>query len=260
MGDILKATAIIQARMGSTRLPNKVLLKLQGKTILEHVVTRALQAAYVDNVVVATTVDTADLKIVRQMSEKGISLYCGARDDVLDRFYQAARLFDAKHVVRITADCPVLDPNVIDLVVSRYFDSGADFCSNAMEETFPDGQDVEVFSCSALEKAWQNATLHSEREHVTPYIKKHVRQFMLVNCSHQPNWGHYRWTVDEEADYLFMQALYDALYRENPTFGMEQIVRFLKNNSDIQEINQKIKRNEGYRVSLQRDGQITSLK
>lgn len=247
----MKTIAIIQARMGSTRLPNKVLLDVHGKTILEHVVARVLYAQSIKMVVVATTVDPEDLSIVELMSRQKISVYCGGQEDVLDRYYQAARLFHADPIVRITADCPVLDPVVIDQVVARYFEAEADYCSNILSETFPDGQDVEVFSFATLERAWRDAAHPPEREHVTPYMKKNPQLFKLEGVDHQPNWGHYRWTVDEEADYRFVKELCRALYCEDHHFGMDQIVQFLQTNMEICNINQGIQRNEGYYRSLQ---------
>jgi len=253
-----RTTAIIQARTQSTRLPNKVLLKLQGKAILDHVIDRVLHARSVEHVIVATTVAKADLAIVQHVSRRRISLYCGSEEDVLDRYYQAARLFEADPVIRITADCPVMDFRVINQVVGRYLKTKADYCSNILEETFPDGQDVEVFSFGALERAWTEAKLGSEREHVTPYMKKRGHQFRQSSCVHRPNWGRFRWTVDEKADLAFMKSLFRYLYPGNPFFGMDDIVRFLESHPEVQAINERIMRNEGYLASRARDqGTIT---
>ena len=202
MGHFMKAAAVIQARRGSTRLPDKVLLKLGDRTVLEHVISRASVARSISNVIVATTVNKEDLKIVNLVSRKEVSVYCGSQEDVLDRYYQAAQLFKLKHIVRITADCPVIDPGIIDKVVSLHFRTKADYCSNILVPTFPDGLDVEIFSFKTLESAWKKARLRSEREHVTPYIRKHDKMLKLVSHLNKINLSHHRWTLDEQADSL----------------------------------------------------------
>src|SRR3989338_431054 len=149
----MKTTVIIQARCGATRLPGKVLLKVMDKTILEYVIERVQKAKNVENIIVATTVEKKDLGIVRFVSSMGISVYCGSEKDVLDRYYQAAKSFGIRHIVRVTADCPLIDPRIIDDVIGCYFHSGCDYCSNILDVTFPDGEDVEVFSFAALKSA-----------------------------------------------------------------------------------------------------------
>lgn len=245
--------ALIQARTGARRLANKVLLDLCGKTVLEHVVSRVRRAKTVDEAVVVTTVRKEDLKIVELMSGQGIRVLCGSEDDVLDRYYQAARLLNAQHVVRITADCPVMDPQVIDRVVECYFKNKADYCSNALTQTFPDGLDVEVFSFEALAKAWKNAKLTSQREHVTPYIRNNKRLFKVVSMDHPSNLGAHRWTLDEQKDYMFLKKIFDGLYSQNPNFGMQDVLKFLEKNPKLTQINGRITRNEGYARSLEDD-------
>ena len=139
----MKVTAIIQARTGSSRLPGKVLLKVMDKTILEYVMERVVKARKVDELVVATTESKVDAEIGSLVKMRGGNVFCGSEQDVLDRFYKAASLFKAENIVRITADCPLIDPKIVDGVISHYFKTGADYCSNVIEETFPDGQDVE---------------------------------------------------------------------------------------------------------------------
>jgi spore coat polysaccharide biosynthesis protein SpsF (cytidylyltransferase family) len=245
--------ALIQARTGARRLSNKVLLDLGGKTVLEHVISRVNRAKTINEAVVVTTVSKEDLKIVELVSQKGIRVLCGSEDDVLDRYYQAARLLNAQHIVRITADCPVIDADVIDQVVNYYFKSKADYCSNALSQTFPDGLDVEVFSFDALAKAWKNTRLSSEREHVTPYIRNHQQMFKVVSVDHPVNLGAHRWTLDEKKDYMFLKELFDGLYRKNTYFGMNDILRFLEKNPKIININAAITRNEGYTRSLRNE-------
>lgn len=252
----MKIAAIIQARMGSRRLPNKVLLKLGGITVIEHVVRRVLHAKTIKDVIVATTVKKEDLAIVRLLSSKGVSVYSGSENDVLDRYYHAARLFNVEHVVRITADCPLIDPKVIDKVVQKYLKTKADYCSNTLDETFPDGQDVEVFSYKVLARAWKNARLISEREHVTSYIKKHPKMSKLVSFINAENIGGKRWTLDEKEDYIFLKKIFKNLYKRNFFFGMEEILAYLEKNPRIECINSGIMRNEGYLKSLKEDSKV----
>lgn len=245
--------ALIQARTGARRLANKVLLKLKDKTVLEHVIARVQKARTVKEAVVITTVQPEDLKIVELVSSQGIRVLCGSQNDVLDRYYQAARLLGAEHVVRITADCPVMDPDVIDLVVDRYFKEKADYCTNTISQTFPDGLDVEVFSFKALSRAWKHARLASEREHVTPYIRKHRRSFKVVSVEQPQDLGALRWTLDEPEDYDFLKKIFGGLYPKNKDFGIQDILEFLSRNPNVRNINAGFARNEGYARSLKLD-------
>ena len=201
--------AIIQARISSTRLPGKVLKKIEGKTVLEHVINRVRAAKNLDDVIIATTVKKKDLKIVQLCAKLGVSVFCGSENDVLDRYYQTARLFKADHIVRITSDCPLIDPMVINEVIKLYFREKADYASNTMPETFPDGLDAEVFSFKTLKIAWGNAELPSEREHVTPYIRKNSNIFKIVNLKCDINLKNKRWTIDEPEDFSFIKIIID---------------------------------------------------
>lgn len=247
-----KASIIIQARMGASRLPDKVLLPLAGKPVLEHVIRRCQHAKYVDRVIVATTVSERDLAVVHFASGMGVGVFCGSESDVLDRYYQVARLLNFQHVVRVTADCPAIDPNIIDRIISEYFNGDFDYVSNTLQETYPDGQDVEVLSFTALQRAWQDARLSSEREHVTPYIFKN-NFFKTMNVVHQPNLSQHRWTLDEPRDFQKLTAVFEALYSQDPFFSMEAILDFLAAHPDIDRLNSSIRRNEGYQKSLLND-------
>lgn len=248
-----KACAIIQARTDSTRLPGKVLLKILDKSILEYVIERVRRAKRVERIVVATSVKRADLKIVNLASGLGVSVYRGSEEDLLDRYYQAARLFNVKDIIRITADCPLMDPQVIDDVVERYFESGADYCSNYLEPTFPDGEDVAVFGLDTLYKTWKDANLLSEREHVTPYMWKHPDKFKIVGFKNAVDLSGKRWTLDEEEDFRFIKTVFESLYPGKQDFGMKDLLEFLKANPRVEEINRGIVRNEGYLKSLRKD-------
>jgi len=249
----MNTVAIIQARISSTRLPGKVLKKIEGKTVLEHVINRTKAAKNISDVVVATTVKKEDIKIVQLCANLGISVFRGSENDVLDRYYQAARLFKAEHIVRITSDCPLIDPMVIDQVIELYFRKKADYASNTMIETYPDGLDTEVFSFKTLKMAWENAKLSSEREHVTPYIRKNPNILKLVNLKCNIDLKNKRWTIDESKDFEFIKTIYKNLYHKNALFGMKAILNFLKKYPEIEEINKNIIRNEGYLKSLKED-------
>ena len=249
----MNITAIIQARIGSTRLKGKVLLKVMGKTILEYVIERVKAAKLVSNVLIATTNNKEDDIINELANTFGVNIYRGSQDDVLDRFYKAATDVKAGHIVRITADCPLIDPAVIDDVVGYYIRTNADYCSNTITETFPDGEDVEVFSFKALSSAWNHAGLLSEREHVTPYIKKHPELFKIESFKSKTDFSKERWTLDEKKDFLLIKSILEVLYPENPKFSMHDVLQFLDKNPHLRQINKDICRNAGYKKSLKED-------
>lgn len=249
----MKADAIIQARLGATRLPGKVLLKIMGKTILEYVVERVRKAGTIGKIIVATTIEKEDSQIADLVNGMGVNLYRGSKDDVLDRFYNAAKSHKVRHMVRITADCPLIDPEIIDRVVDSYHQSGADYCSNTLVETFPDGEDVEVFNYRALSEAWAAARLVSEREHVTPYIRKNPNRFKLLNVQNDTNLYGKRWTLDTKEDFEFIKAVLESVYPVNPDFHMKDVLDFLGRNPSVEEHNKAIIRNEGYLKSLKED-------
>jgi spore coat polysaccharide biosynthesis protein SpsF (cytidylyltransferase family) len=256
----MKASAIIQARLGSTRLPGKVLLTLADKTVLEHVIQRALKARSIQEVVVATTQQKENSQVADVAQRCQVKVYRGSENDVLDRYYQAAKLFSLHHIVRITSDCPVIDPQVIDGVINKYFETEADYCSNTITKTLPDGEDVEVFSFQALERAWREADIPSEREHVTPYLKKHKDLFKIVSCDHDVDLGEKRWSLDREEDYRFLKILFEHLYTQNHYFGMAEILKFLKEHPETEKINSHVVRDEGYLKSLEEDKKLKGKK
>jgi spore coat polysaccharide biosynthesis protein SpsF (cytidylyltransferase family) len=258
LGDILKFLAIIQARCGSTRLPDKILMDLEGKTVLERVVERVKLCESVSEVIVATTVNIEDLEVVKLCSGNKIRVFCGSSDDVMDRFYQLSKLFEPENVVRITADCPMIDPDVIEYIISCHLREDADYTSNTIVESYPDGEDVEVFKFFALKKAWNEAKLSSEREHVTPYIKKNPSLFKLQSIQYKTDLSSKRWTLDNQEDYEFISKIYKALYGINNFFGMDDILKFLADNPEFEKINCHISRNEGYQKSLKDDQVIIS--
>lgn len=249
----MKIGAVIQARMGSTRLPGKVLRDLKGMTVLEHVVRRVRSAKAVPHLVVATTTESSDDPIVRLCCDLGIDCYRGSGDDVLDRFYRAAVEYGLDVVVRVTADDPFKDPDVIDRAVQEFLSGNFDYVSNTIQPTYPEGLDIEVFSFDSLRTAHSQASLPSEREHVTPYIWKHGELFRLHSFSLDVNLSAMRWTLDDERDWEFVQAVYDALYDEDRVFRMQDILDLLLRRPELMAINTGTERNEGYQRSVERD-------
>ena len=236
--------AIIQARMDSTRLPSKVMADIAGKPMLWHIIHRVRQMSSISGVVLATTYDPSDLPIADFATCESIAIYRGDKENVLDRYYQAASLHKATHIVRITADCPLLDPAISDDVVNFYLENDYDYVSNINPPTFPDGLDTEVFSFTALERTWRNARLKSDREHVTPYIIKHPEIFKIGNFIHSEDQSALRWTVDEPRDLEFVRQVYH--YLGTDLFGMQQVLDVLRKHPQISELNAGIKRNEGF--------------
>ena len=241
--------AIIQARMGSSRLPGKSLAEIEKRPMLWHVIQRVKRARMVDRVVVATSTAPADDAIENMCQENGVPCYRGSENDVLDRFYHAALAEKPAKVVRITADCPLIDPEVIDRVVRRFERGDLDYASNAMVRSYPDGLDTEVFSFSVLERAWHEANKASEREHVTPYLRSEKFRTANVENDSTSLHQHYRWTVDEVEDLEFIRAVYKA-FRDRETFGMKDVLELIEKNPGLEKMNSEIVSNHGYYKSL----------
>ncbi len=253
-------TAIIQARMGSTRLPGKVLLPLGDKAVLEHVIGRTKKANTIDKIIVATSKTERDDAIETLCKKIHVACFRGNAGDVLDRYYQCAKKHSIAHIARITADCPLIDPDIIDRAGAIYVKGNYDYVSTAYPiPTFPDGLDVEIFSFTALEKTWQEALLPSQREHVTPYIWKHPALFRIktinafvsrgLEIKNEVDLSAYRFTLDEPRDYDFLKIIFE---RVRP-LDTKHILAFLKKHPEVRNLNQKIKRNEGYEKSLIHD-------
>ena len=246
-------TAIIQARMGSTRLPKKAMLHILGKPVLWHVVNRVSKARLIDGLIVATTINSEDDIIVEFCKSNNILVFRGSENDVLNRYYQCAKKYNIKDIVRITADCPLHDPNVIDVVIREYLRGNYDYACNTIEYSFPDGFDVEVFPVIALENAWKNAKLTSEREHVTPYIRKNEK-FRKKNVFSNKKYPLYRCSLDHPEDYEFIKRIYEGIGIE--MFYIDDVINYLREHQELLKINQHIKMNEGYLKSLKEDGII----
>lgn len=242
---------IIQARMGSSRFPGKALADICGRPMLWHVVERARRASCIDQVIVATTDQPSDNAIAEFCNDAGVACFRGSEEDVLDRFYQAAKKLNAKSVVRITADCPLVDPEVIDKVVGRFRGGNWDYVSNTLRYTYPDGLDTEVFSFSSLERAWREATKPSDREHVTPFIKE--ARFAVCNVESDkviPRDVPVRWTVDYPSDLEFVRRIYPNL---SGNTGFEAVLKVLEEDDQLKASATPKVPNEGYYRSLFRE-------
>lgn len=244
--------AIIQARMGSSRYPGKVLAKINGKSTLWHVINRVRRCSGIDRIVVATTMNSVDDRIRTACRSYGVEVFRGSEQDVLDRYYQAALsggAAEGDHIVRITADCPLVDPQLIDRVLESHILTEADYSSNIMPPTFPDGMDVEVLTFRTLETVWTAASLDSEREHVTPFIRNHPDLFRLNSVENGRNLSQYRLTFDEPEDYQLITSIVKHFHRDD--FTLEEIITFLEANPEMARINEKYTRNQGYALSLE---------
>jgi spore coat polysaccharide biosynthesis protein SpsF (cytidylyltransferase family) len=248
---MLKNLAIIQARMSSTRLPGKVLLPLSDKPVLEHVIQRVRNCKLVDKVVVATTVHDSDDIIEDWCKKNNFEYYRGSLEDVLDRFYKVASQFKAENILRITADCPVIDSGIIDEVIEKYHEGNFDFYGLSGE--FPDGLDCTMFSFKALETAWKNSKLQSEREHVGPYMVNHPELFAIGGYEKFKNLGHLRLTLDDPRDYQLLSTIFKKLYDIDNFFNHEMIINLLNESPELLKINSEIIRNEGYAKSILND-------
>ena len=241
--------------MGSTRFPGKVMADLCGKPMLARVIERVAAACLVDRVVLATTENPDDDPVVEVACAGGVESFRGSAEDVLDRYYRAAQQFGADVIVRVTADCPLIDPAVIDRAVATFLGGEYDHVSTAYPvATFPDGLDVWVFSFSALERAWREATLSSDREHVTTYMWRNPHIFRLETVANGADLSSLRWTVDEESDIRMVREVYRHLEDgSGHIFGMGEVLGLLERRPEISTINTAIGRDEGLERSLRRD-------
>ena len=248
--------AILQARMQSSRLPGKVMMEILGKPMLALQLERIERCKKIDKLVVATSKQQADDPIAELCKVLDVACFRGSLDDVLDRYYRAAELYEAKHVVRLTGDCPLCEPTVIDKTIDIHLAECRDYTSNFHPACFPDGLDIEAIRFEALETAWQRAKFPSHREHVTAYIYQNADEFSLGSYTQSPDLSNLRWTVDEAEDFEFVTHIYEALYPKNHNFSCDDILNYRKTNPDIFQLNAKYARNEGMKQSLQNDGKF----
>lgn len=251
----MKYLALIQGRCGSTRLPNKVLADLAGKPDIQRVVERVSKSKYVDEVMLITSIEKNNLPLVKCCTELGIRVFIGSEDDVLDRYYQAARLIKPEYVIRITADCPMFDWRYLDMAIEQMEKESTIDYIGQFTDSFPDGLDVEIMKYSALQLSWKNANMSSEREHVTQYIRKHPEIFKTrdLECP-IPNIGSKRWTLDEDCDYELISSVYDYFIGTGKEyFVTEDVLQFLELHPELESLNSNIMRNEGLKKSLAED-------
>jgi spore coat polysaccharide biosynthesis protein SpsF len=254
----MRTIAITQARTGSTRFPGKVLMKLGSQSLLELHLQRILKSKKIDEVILATTTKPEDAVLADIGRRANVATSRGSETDVLDRFYQAVVGKSADYIVRLTSDCPLIDACLIDRIIEYTLEKKLDYCSNTLDPTYPDGQDVEVFRFSALEKAWRGARLDSEREHVTPYIWKNSTfkggdLFSSENFTEGKSFGHQRMTVDELDDLELIKSLVEIMGTDRTWL---EYAEYLQENPDLMKLNKQITRNEGYTKSVRKDKNI----
>ena len=242
---------IIQARMGSSRLPKKVMKKIDNDyTVLDYVIQQIKSSESIEKIIVATTILEQDNIIYDYLSSQKYEVFRGSSEDVLDRFYQCAKKFSIDTVVRITADNPLIDPKIIDTAITEYKNGKYDLVTNTLKRTFPFGTEVEVFSFKILEKSWQNAKKPSEREHVTPFVWNKQNGFNIKILNTKKNISHLRYTVDRIEDLELVKEIIKNI-KTRPIL-LENILKLYENKSKIFEINKNIE-HDGYQKSLKRD-------
>ena len=242
----MKVVAIIQARMGSTRLPEKVMKNILGKPVILWDLDRVSLSKLIDEIVVAIPYGTENDVIadtIKEYNDK-IVIAKGSENDVLDRYYQAAVQTNADVVVRITSDCPLIDPFVIDNVIKHFLDNDCDYCSNSLTRTYPRGLDTEVFSFKALETAWNEAKKDYEREHVTPYIIENLDKFKLLNVANDIDLSHLRWTLDTKEDFEFIGAIYERIHSKKQLFLMDDVLELMDKESELIDINKHVEQKQ----------------
>ena len=234
--------AIIQARLGSTRLPGKVFKTLSGRPMLWHVVDRLSHSKMLNIIIIATTTQPEDDLLEGFCSSNNILCYRGSSNDVLSRYYETAKIYSAEIVIRITSDCPVIDPFIIDDMLRQFInEDNLDYKSNSIFRTFPRGLDTEIFRFATLEKTFNEAKLDYEHEHVTPYIYNNPEIFTIKNYVNETDLSSYRWTVDTAEDFRLIEEIYNSLYQKDKMFLFKDILQLIEERPELTKINQDIK-------------------
>ena len=240
----MKVVCLVQARVGSTRLPGKILKEICGKTILHHEIDRLKKCKEIDEIVIATTDKEDDDKIVNEAKKLSVKYFRGSENDVLSRFYYAAKENNADIIVRVTSDCPCIDFEILDKMLiyfkDKYKEKQIDYLSNTINRTYPRGYDIEIFTFSALEKSYINAEKEYEREHVTPYIYDKTNNFLKLSFENTEDYSKYRVTLDTIEDFIVIKNIFENLYYKNPYFKLNDVVQYLNNNLHIVDINKHI--------------------
>ena len=240
----MKVVCLVQARVGSTRLPGKILKEICGKTILHHEIDRLKKCKEIDEIVIATTDKEDDDKIVNEAKKLSVKYFRGSENDVLSRFYYSAKENNADIIVRVTSDCPCIDFEILDKMLiyfkEKYKEKQVDYLSNTIKRTYPRGYDIEIFTFSALEKSYINAEKEYEREHVTPYIYDKTNNFLKLSFENKEDYSEYRVTLDTIEDFIVIKNIFENLYYKNPYFKLNDVVQYLNNNLHIVDINKHI--------------------
>ncbi|NHN33885.1 cytidylyltransferase domain-containing protein [Paenibacillus agricola] len=236
----MKTVVIIQARMGSTRLPGKVLRKLCDHTVLGHVLLRTQAIPNIDEVIVATTDLSMDDAIEEEAYKYNSRCIRGSENDVLSRYNLAAIESGANHIIRVTSDCPLIDPDVCSSIISNYLTQAVDYSSNTIERTFPRGLDVEAFTMEALNKANDLAFKEEYREHVTPFIYRNPHLFTISQWVNKTDYSHFRWTLDTIEDWILIEKIYDRLYDPKAFFSWHDVIDEMKRDPDLPLINAQV--------------------
>ena len=239
-----KVVATVEARMTSSRLPGKVLMLASGKPMLEHLVERLRATPSIDEIVIATTVNEADQAIVDFALNIGVSYYRGSEDDVMQRVIEAAKHVKADVIVEITGDCPIIDPDIVEQTIRTYMENNADYVSNVVVRSYPDGMDVQVIKLEALIKSSTMTDEVLDREHVSLHIRNHPEIFSQINLVAPPSlhWPELGLTLDEEDDYQLLNKIIKSLSNDNPIFGCSDVISLLKQNEGLLELNQHVVR------------------
>ncbi|WP_413173372.1 cytidylyltransferase domain-containing protein [Anabaena azotica] len=245
--------AILQARVSSSRLPGKVLKPILGLPMIIRQIERLQKAKLIDHLILATSDHITDNPLVELCQQINIEIFRGNLDDVLDRFYQSAKPKQPEHIVRLTGDCPLTDPYLIDKVIKFHLAGYFDYTSNAIEPTYPDGLDVEICRFPCLQLAWKQAYLPSQREHVTSFIHQQPEQFKLGSYKNNIDISELRWTVDEPLDFELVNQIYEYLYPTNPNFTTQDILDLYGKYPELKSYNTCYQRNEGFAKSLLKD-------
>ncbi|NOV00466.1 cytidylyltransferase domain-containing protein [Paenibacillus planticolens] len=236
----MKTAVVIQARMGSTRLPGKVLRLLGNKTILSHVVERISMCKLVDCIIIATTTLPEDDLIVDEAKRLGVFYYRGDEYDVLSRYYEASEYFHVDSIVRVTSDCPFIDPDIVDTLIQKFHEKNVDYASNFMNRTFPRGLDAEIFTIAALRKTYKEAVHPEHREHVTPYLYQHPEMFSTYSYFSDKDHSFHRWTLDTIEDWKLISTVYERLNGISRWFGLKDILNVFQEDPSLVFINNNV--------------------
>lgn len=253
--------AMIQARMGSTRLPGKVMKDIMGSPILEHLINRVKSSEMFDDIIVVSSDSPENRAISDFCKENNVNFFAGNEEDVLDRFYQAGLFYNLKDddiIIRITGDCPLIDPLIIDNIINQHVDENNDYTSNVIIRSFPDGLDCEVFNFSVLKDIWEKSNLKSEREHVTLYIRNNLDSYKIGDYVNDNDLSNLRWTLDEKEDFIFINSIYEKLFDKVNLFSTSDILDLLEREPELVNINNMYECNEGLSKSLKEDMDLGS--